>query len=201
MSVRRSAITSLGAVAFAAGLIQAQTATAAGIEPGHYAVEPYHTQVVFSLSHFGFTRFTGLLSGASGTLDLDPANSQADKLDVTIPVSSVLTTSPQLNEELKGNEWFDAAQFPDARFVSTTVKRINTTDVSVAGNLTLHGVTRPVVLKAHFVGAGVNPLDKSNNVGFSATTTIKRSEFGVKQYVPLVGDDVQLTIAAGFVKR
>ncbi|RKR31333.1 YceI family protein [Paraburkholderia sp. BL17N1] len=201
MFVRPFITASLFTLAFVAGLGQAQPPSTDGIETGHYAIEPYHTQVVFSLSHFGFTEFTGLFSGASGTLDFDPAAPKADKLDITVPVSSVLTTSTQLNEELKGGQWFDAAQFPNAHFLSTDVKRFNATDIGVSGTLTLHGVSKPVVLKAHLVGAGINPLNKSKNIGFSATTTIKRSDFGVNQYVPMVGDDVRLTIAAGFVQQ
>lgn len=199
MTYRFAIAGSLGAALALAGPA-AHAAVPAQVAPGHYTVEPGHTQAVFSLSHFGFTEYSGMFSGASGTLDLDPANPRADRLDVSVPVSSVLTTSPKLNDELKGAQWFDTARFPDARFVSTAVTRTGPAAASVAGDLTLHGVTRPVVLAVRFVGSGVNPLDKSNTVGFSATTTIRRSAFGVSQYVPMVGDDVRLTIAGAFVR-
>jgi polyisoprenoid-binding protein YceI len=177
---------------------QTPTATLGSVRAGTYKVESGHTQVEFSLSHFGFTNYAGLLSGATGSLQLDPTHLTAAKLDVTIPVQSITTTVPQLTDELKGAQWFDTAKFPSATFTSTKVASSSNGEATITGNLTLHGVTKPVVLHAHFIGAGVNPIDKAYTVGFEATTTIKRSEFGVSTYVPAVGDDVQLTIAGAF---
>ncbi len=178
---------------------QVSSSDPANVKAGTYKVEPYHTQAEFSVSHFGFTNFSGVFSGASGTLILDPAKPAASKLDVTIPVQSVQTTVSVLDGMLKGDQWFDSAKFPNATFTSTKVVRSGKDSAVIAGNLTLHGVTKPVTLKAHFIGAGVNPLDKSFTAGFEATGTIKRSDFGVSTYLPLVGDDVRLTIAGAFV--
>jgi polyisoprenoid-binding protein YceI len=155
--------------------------------------------VSFEVSHFGFTDFSGFFSGASGTLQLDPAKVSASKLEVTIPVQSVLTTVPVLDTELKGDKWFDAVQFPNATFVSTKVTSTGKDTATIAGDLTIHGVTKPVMLKARLVGSGTNPLDKSFTVGLEATGTIKRSDFGIKQYLPLVGDEIALKIAGAFV--
>jgi polyisoprenoid-binding protein YceI len=177
---------------------EASTPAGKSIKAGSYKVEPNHTQVLFSVSHFGFTKFSGFFSGASGTLQLDPANPAADKLDVSVPVQSVLTTSSKLDDELKGDQWFDAAKFPTATFTSKKITPSGNGTASIAGDLTLHGVTKPITLNARFVGAGVNPLSKAETVGFQATGTIKRSDFGVKTYVPLVGDKVQLNIAGAF---
>jgi polyisoprenoid-binding protein YceI len=170
------------------------------VRAGDYKVDPNHTQVVFSVSHFGFTHYSGLFAGATGTLQLDPAKLSAAKLELSIPLDSVTTTSSKLTEELKGDQWFDTAKFPKATFVSTQVVP-TPQGATVHGNLTLHGVTRPVVLQARFVGAGVNPLDKAYTVGFEATGTLKRSDFGVKTYVPAVSDEVRLTIAGAFERR
>ncbi|QXX76579.1 YceI family protein [Methylovirgula sp. HY1] len=169
------------------------------VRAGTYKVEPYHTQISFSISHFGFSNFSGFFSGASGALELDPVKLSLSKLDVSVPVQSVLTTVPRLTDELKDDKWFDAAKFPKATFVSTKIIRTGRDTATVFGKLTLHGVTKPVVLKARLVGAGINPLDKSFTVGFEATGTIKRSDFGIKQYLPLLGDDVSLKIAGAFV--
>jgi polyisoprenoid-binding protein YceI len=171
----------------------------ASVKAGTYKIEPYHTQAGFSVSHFGFTNFSGVFSGASGNLVLDPANPSAARLKVTIPIQSVQTTIAQLDDQLKGDQWFDAAKFPTATFTSTKVVLSGKDSAVIAGNLTLHGVTKVVTLKAHFIGAGVNPLDKSFTAGFEATGTIKRSDFGISTYVPLVGDDVRLSIAGEFV--
>jgi polyisoprenoid-binding protein YceI len=168
---------------------------------GTYAVDPDHTQVIFGVSHLGITTFYGQLTKASGTLDLSPASPAASRLDVTLPTASVFTSSAKLDGELRGAEWFDAARYPQVRFQSTSVTPTGPDTADIAGNLTLHGVTRPVTLKARFVGAGRNPADGSYDVGFSATGSVMRSAFGVTKYVPLVGDEVDLTISGAFARR
>lgn len=171
------------------------------VQAGSYAVEPYHTQVRFTLLHMGFTDFSGFFSQASGTLTLDPAHIDATKLDVTLPIASVQTTVSKLDGELKGTDWFDADKFPTAHFVSTRIVRIGASMASITGDLTLHGVTRPITFKARLIGSGVNPLDKKETVGFEGNAVISRSAFGVSRYVPLVGDSVTLHIAAAFERQ
>jgi polyisoprenoid-binding protein YceI len=183
----------------ASAALAAPTApTLSTVKAGTYKVESYHTQVGFKLSHFGFTNYSGLFAGATGSLQLDPANPAASKLEVTIPVQSLLTTVPVLTDELKGEKWFDTAKFPQATFTSTSVSAGPNGETVITGNLTLHGVTKPIVLHAHLLGAGVNPIDKAYTVGFEASATLKRSDFGVSLYAPALGDDVQLSIAGAF---
>ncbi|ACI51938.1 YceI family protein [Gluconacetobacter diazotrophicus PA1 5] len=189
-------------LAVTAGAVSAQTpAKPADVQGGTYQVEPSHTQVGFSLLHFGFTYYSGLFSNVSGTLTLDPKAPSGSALNVTIPVASVQTTSGKLDEELKGAEWFDAAQFPNATFTSTKVIPTGKDRATVTGNLTIHGITKPETLKVRFIGAGVNPMDKKYTVGFEATGTVNRSDFGVKKYVPYVGDAVDLHIAGAFERQ
>ena len=142
-----------------------------------------------------------MFSQVSGTLDLNAHAPSASKLSVTIPLASVQTTSSRLTEELKGDQWFDATKFPNATFVSRSVQVTGAGDATVEGDLTLHGVTRPETLKIHFIGAGVNAMDKKYTAGFEATATIKRSDFGVKMYVPYVSDEVRLFINGAFEKQ
>jgi len=173
----------------------------AQIQAGTYAVDPGHTQVGWRVSHMGFSNYAGGFSDVSGTLELQPKNPSTAKLSVKIPVASVTTTSAKLTDELKGDQWLDAAKFPDMTFVSTKVVPAGKDHAKVTGDLTLHGVTKPVTLDVTLVGAGVNPLSKKYTVGFEATGTLKRSEFGVKTYVPLIGDELHLTIAGAFEKQ
>ncbi|MBV1829652.1 YceI family protein [Komagataeibacter sp. AV436] len=192
----------LAALATALPLAPLAAATpAADVRPGQYRVEPGHTQVTFSLLHMGFTPYAGLFAGASGTLRLDPALPAASRLNVTVPIDSITTTSSVLTTELRGPDWFDAARYPTATFVSSRVVPVGADHASVTGDLTLHGVTRPVVLQVQYVGAGINPIDKAYTVGFQATTTIQRSAFGMKTYLPMVGDEVSLSIAGAFEKQ
>lgn len=197
LSFAALAVTALIAAAPSA-LAQIASKNPAAVKAGTYKVDPYHTQVVFTLSHFGFTEFSGMFGDASGNLVLNTAKPAADKLDVTIGMKSVMTTVPALTTELNNNQWFDTAKYPTATFTSTKVIRTGKTTATIDGNLTLHGVTRPIVLKARFIGTGINPIDKADTVGFSAIGVVKRSEFGVKAYVPMVGDDVTLTLAGAF---
>lgn len=173
----------------------------ASVQPGAYAVEPYHTRIVFSVNHMGFTTYYGDFTGASGQLSLDPAHPAASAVSVSIPTASVSTTNAMLDSELKGADWFDAAKFPAITFKSTAVQPTGPTTARITGDLTLHGVTRPVVLDARFNAAGVNPLDKAYTVGFDAVAHIRRSDFGVSKYVPLVGDAVDVQISAAFEKH
>jgi polyisoprenoid-binding protein YceI len=175
-------------------------ANPAAVTPGAYGVEPNHTRVQFSVLHMGFTHWYGDLTGASGSLTLDPKNVAASKVEITLPTASVSTTNAKLDGELKSDVWFDAAKFPTIHFVSTKVVRTAANKATITGNLTFHGVTKPVVLVATFNGAGVNPQDMHYTVGFDASTTFKRSDFGVKTDLPMIGDETTLRISAAFEK-
>ncbi len=172
---------------------------AARVTAGTYTIEPSHAQVLFTVNHLGFTQYTGQFTNPTGTLTLDPKNPSAAKIDVTFPIKNVSTTVKALDEHLMKPEFFDADKFPEGRFVSTRVVAKGLA-ATITGNLTLKGVTKPVVLNARFVGAGPAPFGpKKLNIGFSATTSIKRSDFGISYGVPVVSDKVDLVINAGFV--
>ena len=186
-----------------AGAAQAQSPAnpnPSTVQPGAYKVEPSHTRVLFTVSHMGFTDWYGDFTGASGTLTLDPKNPAAASLTVDLPIASVSTTNAKLDGELKAADWLDAAHFPQADFKSTKVTPVGTGAADVTGDLTLHGVTKPLTLHVTFNGAGVNPLNKAYTAGFQAHGTIKRSDFGVTKYVPVIGDAVELTLSGAFVK-
>jgi polyisoprenoid-binding protein YceI len=171
------------------------------VQGGTYTVEPAHTQIVFKINHMGFTNYYGNFSGASGTLRLDPKNAAVDSLAVTVPVASVSTTSPKLNDELRAADWLDAAKYPTMSFRSHHVTITAPGHALVEGELTLHGVTRPVTLETRLMGSGPNPMSKVATVGFDVTGHIKRSDFGVTKYVPLVSDDVELMISGAFERQ
>lgn len=171
------------------------------VQGGTYKVDPNHTQVIFSLLHFGFTNYSGMFSAADGMLTFDPANPGATHLQVSLKTESVQTTSDRLTGELKGPDWLDAATYPTARFVSTRITPAASGEADVDGMLTLHGMTHPVVLHARFIGAGANPMDKAYTIGFDGTAEIQRSAFGISKYVPMVGDTVTLHIAGAFEKK
>ena len=200
------------ALASTAALAQAPAAApgsknAAAITGGTYTADPGHTLVTWTLDHLGFSPYTGIFGDVSGTLTLDPRNPSAAKVDMTIPVSKVTTASSGLTAHLLragkdgGKPDFFGASPADARFVSTSVQ-VSGQSAKVTGNLTLNGVTKPVTLDATFYGAGKAPaqMGGKENVGFHATGTIQRSQFGLGFGVPMVGDAVKLDIAAAFQK-
>ncbi|MDB5526995.1 MAG: YceI family protein [Devosia sp.] len=194
-----TALLALSALAPQAMAQEIATKDPNAVRAGDYKVEPYHTQIGFSISHLGFTDLSGFFSGVSGTLTLDPEKIGIAKLDVSFPVQSLLTTVSVLDDQLKSDQWFDTAKFPTATFVSTTVTMTGSNTATIVGNLELHGVTKPVTLNARLIGSGDDPWLKLYTVGFEATGEIKRSDFNITQFLPAVGDEVTLTIAGSFV--
>ena len=172
----------------------------ARVQAGSYKIDPNHTQVTFGVSHMGFSEYRGRFSGVYGTLQIDPRHLGSAKLDVSVPVASVSTTSATLDGELRSADWLAAGQFPQMRFRSLKVTPTGAGRARIDGELTLHGQTRPVTLQARFIGAGTDPLAKAYTVGFEATGTLNRSAFGVKTYLPLIGDEISLTVAGAFQK-
>jgi polyisoprenoid-binding protein YceI len=170
----------------------------ARVTAGTYQVDPAHTQVTWQVNHMGFSMLQGQFGASAGSLTIDPAKPDAAKVDVTFQIDQLSTTSEHFATHLKSKDFFDAAANPTARFVSTAV-RASGDKATITGNLTIKGVTKPVTLQATFVGAGANPMNKKTNVGFRATTSINRADFGLGMAVPVVSDKVDLTINAAFV--
>lgn len=173
----------------------------AKVTGGAYTIDPGHTQVLFAYDHMGFSSNMGIFAQPSGTLTLDKANPAASKVSIDIPVANLKTGIPALDEHLMKPDFFDAAKFPKATFVSTSVK-VDGTSAEITGNLTIKGITKPVTLDAEFYGAGKAPamMGGKENVGFAATGTVKRSDFNMGYGVPMVGDTVELKIVAAFQK-
>lgn len=196
-----SALLLLGALALPVRAETEVTHDPAHVESGTYMVEPEHTRVLWSVSHMGFTTYYGEFTHASGTLELSSKDPAASKLEVHIPVDAVSTPNGKLTGELKGDQWFDAQKYPEIVFKATQVTVTGRGNARVSGELTMHGVTKPVVLSVRFHGAGINPLDKKYTVGFEVSGRVRRSDYGIKTYVPLIGDEVVLTISAAFERQ
>jgi polyisoprenoid-binding protein YceI len=195
---------SLALAAFALmGATLAQAAPSddpASVRAGAYNIEPTHTRVLFSVTHFGFTHYYGDFSGVTGKLTIDPQNIAAAHVAVTIPTASVSTTNGKLDSELKGGDWLNASAYPTITFVSRSVTRTGPKTARIDGELTLRGVTHPVSLDASFNAAGPYPLGGRFTIGFDAAGRLKRSDFGVSPYLGLISDDVEIIISAAFQK-
>lgn len=173
-------------------------ANAEHVLPGRYAVDTNHTQVVWTVNHMGISPLSGAIAASGGALELDPSRPSSAKVTVTFKVADMTTTVPAFTQHLLSADLFEADKYPTISFTSTSVQ-VDGKKARVEGDLTLKGVTKPVILNAEFFGAGINPMNKSLEVGFSATTQIKRNEFGLGYGVPGVTPDaVDLRISAAF---
>lgn len=168
------------------------------VKAGTYALDPDHGKITWSVAHLGYSTYYGQFTGVSATLDLDPKMPARSRLSVTVPLGGVLTGSSRLEQHLAGPDFFDTQKFPTASFTATGVEQTSPTTARITGDLTLRGVTKPVSLDATFNQAGINPIDKRYTVGFDGRAVIKRSDFGVSAFLPLVSDDVTLRIEGEF---
>lgn len=159
-----------------------------------YTLDPMHTNVFWHANHMGFSTPSGKFADVKGTVTLDEAAPQNSALQVTIASASIVTGIEKFDTHLKSKDFFNVEQFPTATFVSTKVEPTGTNTAKVTGTLTMLGVAKPVTLDVKLNKIGENPMTKAKTAGFSATGTIKRSEFGMNYGVPMVADDVQLTI-------
>jgi polyisoprenoid-binding protein YceI len=172
-------------------LLVAGTAIAS---PVQYDLDPNHTQITFSWTHFGFSHPSGRFDRFEADFRFDPSDPTRSTVAVTIPVDSIDTGVARLDEHLLGPDFFDVAKFPTATFRSTKVERAGERGLKVTGDLTLHGVTKPVVLDVVVNKIGTHPMAGRAAAGFDAKATIKRSDFGISNSVPNVSDEIALTI-------
>ncbi len=170
------------------------------VKAGEYRVDAAHSQVAFSVSHFGFNAYHGLFGDLTGTLTLDPANPEQAHMNIEIPLTRVTTTSDQLDGHLQTPDFFDTANHPKATFRSTDIT-VSGDTAQITGDLTIRGVTKPVVLAARFIGAGTNPMNKAETIGFEANAQVRRSDFGVDYALPAVADLVNLRITVAFERQ
>lgn len=159
-----------------------------------YTIDPTHTSVIATWNHFGFSNPTAAFSDVSGSITYDADKPSASTISVSIPVKTVDTFVPKLTDEFMAEAYFDVSTFPTATFESTKVTSTGGNSYDVEGNLTIKGTTQPVIFKATLNGKGPHPMTQKAAIGFDASTTIKRSDFGIDKYVPNVSDEVTLTI-------
>ena len=184
MNPFRSALT-------AAGLSVASLAAMAA--PTTFSPDPNHTYVRFSYDHMGFSTQESRFDKTTGTITLDPA-AKSGSVDLVIDTKSVDTGSDLFNGHIQAPDFLDTAEFPTATFKSTSVKFDGDKPVSIVGDLTLKGITKPVTLTVSSFKHGTNMM-KKDSIGANATATIKRSDFQMGKYAPMVSDDINLTIA------
>jgi polyisoprenoid-binding protein YceI len=168
-------------------------ATPALAAPETYKIDERHTFPAFEISHFGFSTYRGRFDKTSGTITID-REKKTGSAEVSIDVASVSTGVVKLDEHLKSDEFLDAAKYPTITFKGKDFKFSGDKLTSVAGDLTIHGTTKPVTLEIRSFKCGDHPMKKTPMCGADAFTKIKRSEFGVSTYSPNIGEEVTLEI-------
>jgi polyisoprenoid-binding protein YceI len=184
-----------------AALILAAVAAAPALAaPETFVVDSNHSFPSFSYNHLGYSIQMSRFDKATGTVTLDKAAKTA-AVDIVIDAKSVNTGSATFNEHIQGEDFLDTAKHPTATFKSTKVVFEGDKPVSIDGNLTLKGITKPVTLKVTSFHAMPHPMAKKDAIGANATTKVKRTDFNMGKNVPYVGDEVTIDIALEAVKQ
>lgn len=180
----------------AAAPAQAPAASAEAIAAasGTYKLDPSHTDVLAQWTHFGYSHPSAHFGNVDGTLVYDADDVSKSSVEVTLPLSGLNSFTAKFDDHLKSADFFDAAKFPVATFKSTKVESTGTNKLAVTGDLTIKDITKPVTLDVTLNGGGEHPMAKKPAIGFDATATLKRSDFGVGAYAPNVSDEVNLRI-------
>ncbi len=188
-------------MATALAVLCACPAAGAG-EPVRYAIDPVHTRVLFEIDHAGFSKAIGTVSGSEGSLLFDADDWSTARLDVVVPMQRLDMGDSGWSASVFAPRFLDVKRYPQARFVADRVTRGEGNRGSACGRLTLHGTTRPFCMALALNRIARYPLPPfRRTAGFSATATLKRSDFGMKSWRSLVGDEVLLRIEAELVRR
>ncbi len=171
------------------------------LRTGAYELDKAHAALLFKIDHLGFSKYIGRFNSFDAALDFDAETPDAARLEVIIDMASLDVNNPEFEETLRGDDWFNAAQFPQAVFRSTAIEITGDQSGRLTGNLTLLGVTQPVTLDVTFNGGANNLITGRYTVGFEAHGSFSRSAFGLDNLVPAIGDEVELEIHAEFLRQ
>ncbi len=185
----------LRSTAAAAALSAAALTTAAQAAPQAYVLDPSHSQIVFSYDHLGYSTSYGMFSGFEGEIAFDAETPETSSVTVSFPVRSMLTGWEARFAHFMADDFFGADADEMVSFTSTNIEVTGETTARITGDLTLNDVTRSVVLDAQLNKAAQHPMEGKPWAGFSATTTLLRSDYGVGAFAPFVSDEVQVNIS------
>jgi polyisoprenoid-binding protein YceI len=168
---------------------------------GEYVLDKSHASVTWRVSHLGLSQYTARFDKMDGKINFAPATSTASKVEFTIDATSINTGLAPFNKKLQAVEYFDAEKNPTITFKSVKIEPIAGGKFKMTGDMTLRGVTKPMTWDVTFNGGVYNRFAQAHAVGFSAKGIVKRSEWGMKELIPVVGDDVEVTLEVEFNQR
>lgn len=173
----------------------------AKLRAGEYVIDPNHTFVIFRINHLGLSDVIGRFNDIEASLSFDPDTPEAMQLDGRIAAASIDLGNEEFEDQLRGGAWLDSEQYPFITFTTNTVTVEPAGDLTIEGDISLRGVTQPLTLQARFNGGADNLLTGKYTLGFSASTTLLRSDFGIDQFGALIGDSINVAIEAEFQRQ
>lgn len=191
-------IFSLGACAAAGRILYPLQPDPLKNKPGIYRLDPEHANIIFAVSHLGFSLHHGRFNTIEGSLALDTKSPEKSQLFIAVQTGSIDTNASALDEQLRAKSMFNSAEFPTATFESTALVIHGGKTATIEGFLTIKDVRKRVAIDATFIGSGTNPLTGLRTLGFKGSAQIRRSDFGLSDWLPWVGDAVDLIIEAEF---
>lgn len=181
-------------------LAAAMALAAPALAAEEYVFDQSHTQILFEYDHLGYSITQGTFTDWDGTLMVDEADPSASSLEVTIQAASLHTGFADRDSDLQSENFFDVATYPTAGFVSTAVEQTGENTLAMTGDMTIHGTTLPVTFDVVVNKIDAHPMTSQRTLGFTATTTLSRSAFGVDMFTPFVGDEVAIRISGEAIR-
>lgn len=173
----------------------------AEIQAGEYKLDKDHAALLFKINHMGFSSYVGRFNVFDVSLDFDPNNIENSRIEAIVDMGSIDVNHPDFAATLNGEVWLDTQRFPQAIFRSLSVEKSTKEKLLVRGELTFLGKTKAVTMVAKLNGAANNPLTRQYTLGFAANLRFKRSDFGLKKFIPVVGDEVEIEIHSEFQRQ
>ncbi len=170
------------------------------LREGQYKLDPKHASLLFKVDHLGLSTYVGRFNRFDASLDFNPEDISASRLEAKIETGSIDVNNAEFSETLAGEDWLDAQNYPEAFFKTLSAKKTSESEAIFSGEMTFLGQTKPMDVLIKFRGSANNMLTGKFTVGFAADASFKRSEFGLDKFIPLVGDDITIEVHAEFVK-
>jgi polyisoprenoid-binding protein YceI len=171
------------------------------IKAGEYKLDKDHAALLFKINHMGFSSYVGRFNAFDVSLDFDPNNIENSRVEAVIDMRSIDVNNPAFVATLSGSAWLDTQNFPQAVFRSLSIKNMHNQQLLVQGELTFLGATKAVTMQVTLNGAANNPLTRKYTLGFAANLRFKRSDFGLKKFIPIVADEVNIEIHSEFQRQ
>jgi polyisoprenoid-binding protein YceI len=173
----------------------------AKLRPGQYQLDKTHSYIFFRIDHLGLSKIIGRFNAFDASLDFNPEDITAMQLDGIIESNSIDINNDDLESTLQEDAWFDSARFPQITFESQSIQPRDDGTIDINGNLTMRGITQPIVLNTTFNGGADNLITRKYTIGFSATAQITRSTFGMDSFAAFVGDDIEIELHGEFLRQ